>query len=376
MIEVLELATKKHLKAFIDFPHELYKYDKYYVPELFVAQRDLLSPSKHPFHLHSTLQCFLGYKNGEMVGRIAAILNNNHNTFNNTRDGFFGFFDCISDEEVAHTLFKEVEQWLKAKGIDNIMGPVNFSTNETCGMLLEGYDSPPVAMMTYNKPYYNSFAESYGFEKKTDLIAYQISSDNYSDRPAKLMTVLKERLEKKKITVRKINLKNFQKEVDNLREVYNNAWDKNLGFVPMTDKEFNYLAKDLKLIIDPDFCMIAEHEGKVVGFSLCIPDINQILIKIKRGRLLPTGLFKLIMLKKKINGIRVIALGVLEQYRKLGIEAVFYGTIIQNGINKNIRTAEASWILEDNHLMNRAITAINGVPYKRYRIYEKSCNGR
>lgn len=376
MIQIVPVSGKQQLKVFIDFPHELYKHDQHYVPELFIAQRDLLSPGKHPFHNHSSLQLFLAYSNNKVVGRIAAILNNNHNVFNNTKDGFFGFFDCESDDAIAQALFAEAEKWLISKGVKTIIGPVNFSTNETCGMLVEGYDAPPVAMMPYNKAYYNTLVEGNGFSKKTDLIAYQISSESFNDKPLALMNLLAERLKHKNITLRKVNMKNFRKEVDGIRDVYNRAWDKNLGFVPMTNDEFDYLAKDLKLILDPDFCMVAEHEGKPIGFSLCIPDINQVLIKIKRGRLLPTGLFKLLTQRKKINRIRVIALGVLEEYRKLGIEAVFYGSIIQNGMKKNMKTAEASWILEDNFLMNKAIQNINGVPYKRYRIYEKQLNER
>ena len=372
MIKVVPVDSKKLLKAFIDFPHDLYKDDSNYVPELFIAQRDLLTPGKHPFHEHSSLQCFLAYKDDKVVGRIAAILNNNHNKFNGTNDGFFGFFDVIDDEAVSQALFDEARKWLNAKGVKTIIGPVNFSTNETCGLLIEGYDSPPVAMMTYNRPYYAKLLEKAGFGKKVDLIAYQITENDFNDKPARLMELLNERLKQKGITIRKANLKNFKQEVAALREVYNHAWDKNLGFVPMTDKEFDYLAKDLKLILDPDFCMVAEHEGKMVGFSLCIPDVNQILIKVKRGRLLPTGIWKLLTQKKKINGIRVIALGVVEGYRKLGIEAVFYGTVIQKGLEKKIKTAEASWILEDNFLMNKAIQNINGKPYKKYRIYEKS----
>lgn len=372
MISIVPVNNKKLLKAFIDFPHDLYKDDNNYVPELFIAQRDLLTPGKHPFHKHSSLQLFLAYKNNEIAGRIAAILNNNHNKFNNTNDGFFGFFDCVDDEAVAEKLFDEAKKWLKEKGVNTIIGPVNFSTNETCGLLIDGFDSPPVAMMTYNRPYYTRLIENAGFGKKTDLFAYQIVSGDFDDKPARLMELLNERLKQKGITIRKANLKNFKKEVASLREVYNQAWDKNLGFVPMTDDEFDYLAKDLKLILDPDFCMVAEHEGKMIGFSLCIPDVNQILRKVKRGRLLPTGIFKLLTQKKKINGIRVIALGVVEGYRKLGIEAVFYGSIIQKGREKNMKTAEASWILEDNFLMNKAIQNINGKAYKKYRIYEKS----
>lgn len=372
MIQIKPVSSKSDLKAFIDFPHELYKNDSNYVPELFIAQRDMLTPGKHPFHKHSTLQTFLAVKDGKIVGRIAAIQNNNHNKFNEDKEGFFGFYDCIDDHEVASLLLDTATAWLKERGLDTIVGPVNFSTNDTCGMLLEGYEAPPVAMMTYNKPYYHQLLEQSGFGKKVDLIAWKIESGKQNDRVVKLQEALKQRLKLKGINLRPVNIKRFKEEVPLIREVYNKAWDKNLGFVPMTDDEFDYLAKDLKLLLDPDFCLIAEHEGKFVGFALCIPDINQVLIRIKKGRLLPTGLFKLLTQRKKINAIRVIALGVLEPYRKMGIEATFYATIIEKCLEKGIKMAEASWILEHNELMNRAIANINGEAYKKYRIYEKA----
>jgi GNAT superfamily N-acetyltransferase len=372
MIQIQPANSKQDIRKFIDFPHELYKHDPLYVPELFIAQRDMLTPGKHPFHKHSRLQLFLAVKENKIVGRIAAIQNNNHNEFNNDKDGFFGFYDSINDKEVAAALIDTATSWLRAQGLDKIVGPVNFSTNDTCGMLMEGYELSPVAMMTYNRPYYHEQMEYLGLSKKVDLIAWKIESGKQNDRVVKLQQALRQRLVQKGITLRTINMKQFRSEVPLIKEVYNKAWDKNLGFVPMTDEEFDYLAKDLKLLLDPDFCLIAEHEGKFVGFALCVPDINQVLIKIKKGRLFPTGLLKLLTQRKKINAIRVIALGVLEPYRKMGIEATFYATIIEKCLEKGIRMAEASWILEHNEMMNRAIANINGEAYKKYRIYEKA----
>ncbi|WP_299825653.1 hypothetical protein [uncultured Pontibacter sp.] len=372
MKRVLPVETKQQLKAFIDFPHALYKDDPYYVPELYIAQKDLLTPGKHPFHEHSVLQLYLAYQDNKVVGRIAAILNNNHNTFNNTQDGFFGFFDCVDDGEVAGLLFNEVQLWLNAKGAKTVIGPVNFSTNETCGLLVDGFDSSPMAMMPYNYKYYIQLLESIGFQKKVDLLAYQFLAQNYNDKPYRLSEVIRKRLEQKDIIIRPINLKNYKEEAANLREIYNSAWDKNLGFVPMTPKEFDYMAKDLKLVVDPDFCLIAEHKGKMIGFSLAIPDINQVLKKIRKGRLLPTGIFKLLLLRKKINAVRIIALGVVEGYRKMGIEAVFYGAAMQKYREKNMQMAEASWILENNVMMNQGLLNMDAKAYKRYRIYEKA----
>ncbi len=369
---VSKVNSKKELRSFIDFPHTLFKNEKNYVPELFIAQQDLLTPGKHPFHEHSKIQLFLAHRDGKIVGRIGAILNNNHNTFNKTTDGFFGFFDCEEDDMVATQLFDEAKKWLKKQGANTLIGPVNFSTNETCGLLIDGFDSAPMIMMTYNPTYYLKLVEGYGFQKKTDLIAYAFGQQGYDDKPFRLMDMLMERLKQRGITIRKVSLKNFKDEAAKIREVYNSAWDKNLGFVPMTNNEFDYLAKDMKMLLDTDFCLVAEKEGTVIGFALAVPDINQILINIKKGRLFPFGIFKLLFNKRKINGLRVIALGVTTEYRKLGIEACFYGSIIKSYRAKGFKKAEASWILEDNHLMNKALLNINGVPYKRYRIFEKA----
>jgi GNAT superfamily N-acetyltransferase len=371
MIWIEPVDTRRRLKSFIDFPHKLYRGDRNYVPELFIAQKDLLTPGKHPFHEHSAMKLFLVYKNNTLKGRIAAILNNNHNEFNGAADGFFGFFDCVDDVEIAKHLFTEAAKWLKEQGARTVIGPVNPSTNEPCGMLTDGFERPPVAMMVYNKAYYNRLVEECGFQKKVDLLAYDINIDTIDDRSVKLQESLLKRLEKKNITIRPINVKEFKKEVEKVREVYNAAWDHNLGFVPMTDKEFNYLAKDLKLVLDPKLCLVAEHNGRIIGFVLAIPDINQVLIKLKRGRLLPTGIFKLVMGLRKIDYVRVLALGVTKDYRKQGIEACFYASVITRGRQRKVKGAEASWILESNAMMNRGIESMNGKVYKKYRIYEK-----
>lgn len=370
MKTVVAVSNKKQLGSFIDFPHDLYKDDPNYVPELFIAQKDLLTT--HPFHKHSTLQCFLLLENNRVTGRIAAILNNSHNQFNNANDGFFGFFDVINDTESARLLIETAEKWLKEKGLSTIIGPVNFSTNESCGLLVEGFDMQPVVMMPYNASYYPALLEANGLKKKVDLIAWRWEGDAYDDRSVQLLEKLESRLNRSDIVIRKINMKNFKQEAANLRDVYNDAWDKNMGFVPLNDEEYDYQAKDLKMILDPDFCFLAEQNGKIVGFGAAIPDINQIQKKIKRGRLLPTGIFKLLFGLKKVKGIRILLLGVVEGYRKLGIEACIYGNIIKSYKRKGFKYAEASWTLEHNDLVNNAIKAIKGDPYKKYRIYEKS----
>ncbi len=371
MITIKQVATKAELAAFIDFPHSLFEGDKNYVPELHIAQRDVLTPGKHPFHDHSTIQCFLAYQDGKIRGRIAAIQNNNHNSFGNKKDGFFGFLDLYNDAAVAEKLITEAKNWLISKGLNTMIGPVNPTTNDPSGLLVEGFDSPPVAMMTYNKPYYLDLLTANGFIKKFDLLAYDLPTQTVDKRTIQLKEALRKRFEDRNIIVRNINLKDFANEVQKILSVYNSAWQANTGFVPMTDDEFKYLAKDLKMILDKDFCLLAEKEGKVIGFALAIPDINQVQIKIKRGRLLPFGIFKLLLGLKKINYVRVIALGVNEEYRKVGVEAYFYAEIIQKAIDKKITGGEASWILENNEMMNKGLRNLKATAYKRYRIFEK-----
>jgi hypothetical protein len=372
MINIVPVDTSRLLGKFIDFPHDLYANDPNYVPELFVGQLDLLKPGKHPFFNHAEIKLFLAYQDDKIVGRIAAIVNNNHNDFTGRQDGFFGFFDSVNDSLVVKELFEAATAWLREKGLNTINGPVNFSTNDSCGVLIEGFNRPPVAMMPYNKPYYDALILGQGFSKKTDLMAYELNVSESNERSLRLLDTLTTRLSKKGITIRPVNLKDFKNEAIKIREVYNSAWDKNLGFVPMTKEEFEYLAKELKMIVDPRFCLVAEKDGEFIGWILGIPDINQILIKIKRGRLFPTGLFKLLTQRKNITRIRVMTLGILEPYRKMGIEACLYASVIKNTYGTKITGGECSWMLEENYLMNHAIEQLNGKLYKKYRLYEKS----
>lgn len=337
-----------------------------------MAQRDLLSPQKHPFYKHGHIQLFLAYRNRKVVGRIAGIINGNHNVFNHTNDGFFGFFDCEHSQETADALLNAAEEWLNKEGAQSMIGPVNPSTNEICGLLVKGFEKPPMVQMPYNKAYYATLLEHWGLKKKVDLWAHALYATDLGDKPVRLYNALTERLAAKGITIRKIDLKkNFKKDLAGFANVYNEAWDKNMGFVPLTEDEFAFMGKDMKLVADPDFCLIAEHNGKIVGVSLCLPDMNQVLIRMKKGRLFPYGIFKFLFGRKKIDAIRILALGVLEPYRKMGIEACFYAGIMKRGLEKGMKMAEASWILEHNDLMNKAIENMHGKVYKHYRIYEK-----
>lgn len=372
MIKIVKVESKSQLKAYINFPHDLFAADPNYVPELFLGQEDLLSPKKHPFYKHSCAQSFLAYQDDQIVGRITAIWNVNHNTFNQVREGQFGFFDCINDKAVSRLLLAAAEDWVKEKGGELIVGPVNLSTNDSCGLLVEGFDRPPMAMMPYNPPYYMELINDMGFVHKIDLRAYLVIKDKASQRSVLLLDKLESRLNRSGIVFRQLNLKDFDNEARKIKEVYNKAWDKNLGFVPMTDDEFKYIAKELKMILDTRYAIVAEKGDEIVGFAVGIPNINEILINIKRGRLFPLGIFKLLFGLKKVKSLRILMLGVLTNYRKLGIEACLYGRIIKNAIPSGIEIAECSWMLDTNYLMNHAIEEINADLYKRYRLYEKA----
>lgn len=363
------------VKKFIDFPHDLYKGDPNYVPELYISQEKLFNRKKNPFFQHAEVELFLAFIDGKIVGRIAAVDNGGYRKFTGRNDGFFGFFDLINDYTVAEILLNTVKDWCKQKGRSNIIGPVNFSTNDTCGMLIDSYDVPPVILMTYNKKYYNDFMERFGFLKKMDLLAYKIGTkENMNQRVIGLRPALENRLKRDGIIIRKFNMKNFKKEVDKLHEVYNAAWEKNWGFVPMTKDEFRFAASDMKAIVDTDFAYVAEHNGKAIGFGLTVPNLNEVTIRIKRGRLLPTGIFTLLMNQKKVKSVRIITLGVIEGYRKAGIDACFYAMNLEAAAKKNIDYGEASWILENNDMMNKALLHIGGKVYKKYRLYEMPTN--
>jgi len=366
-ITIQPVTTKKDRKKFVKFPWKINKDDPNWVPPLIIDRMMFLNPDKNPYFKHSKVQLFLAIKDGEIVGRISAHENKNHNKKYNDKTGFFGFFECINDQKVANHLLEATVNWLKQQGLDSIRGPANFSVNEEFGILVDGFDTPPCIMMTHNPPYYVTLLENFGFTKAHDLFAYELF--NKGGLP---QIVIERALNVKKsneYTFRNINLKEFDKEVRGVHHVYSEAWKENWGSVAMSEDEFAHLAKDMKTVLDKELVMIAEKDGKVVGFSVAIPDMNEAL-KHANGRLLPFGLLKILWYKRKIHTVRVPLMGVVKEHRHKGIDSAFYYDSFLVGTAKGYTRGEASWILESNVPMNKALQRLGAKIYKTYRMYD------
>ena len=366
-VTIHSVLKKSELNAFIRFPYTHYKNNPFWVPPLLSNQKILLNSNKHPFYEHANTQFFIAKRNGNIVGRIAGIIDHEHNRIHQEKTGFFGFFETVDDYSIAEKLLNSARSWIKSQGMQVFRGPVNPSQNEDCGLLIDSFDSPPVIMMPYNPHYYVDFIQRFGFKKVMDLNAYFIDSEK--PPPEKLIRVAEAIRKKQNLTVRPINMKDFDNEAKKVWYVYNNAWSKNWGFVPMTENEFKHLAHNLKSVVEPEIALMAEIDGQPIGFSLALPDINQALIH-TNGRLLPFGLFKILWYSRKINFIRIIILGVIHKYQKRGIDAIFYLDTWRNAVKKGYVKGEMSWLLENNDMINRSAKMLGGRIYKTYRMYE------
>lgn len=368
-VEVVPVRDARASRQFLNFPYSLYSNDPHWVPPLRIAQKELFNKDTHPFYKHAEVACFLARREGRIAGRIAAILDRNYNEFHGEHTGFFGFFEAECSQPVTDALFASARTWLKDRGAQVIRGPMNPSTNYECGLLVDGFDSSPYLMMPHNPPYYAELIERAGFRKAKDLYAHIASTDLEARSLEKLSRVEKRVAAEDRVRIRPIRREAFAEDVALAWEVYNASWSRNWGFVPMTRDEFFFMAKDMKSILVPDFVLLGEVQGKVVGFALGLPDINQAL-KHAGGRLFPLGLLKILYHKRSIRSLRIVALGVVEQYRTAGVAAGFYIELFRRAQALGYKECEMSWVLEDNTLMNRSIEALGGRRYKTYRIYE------
>jgi len=368
-IRIETVETKKALKKFIKFPWKVYQNDANWVPPLIMEVKDKLDRKRNPFFEHAEMSLFLAYKEGHIAGRIAAIIDANHNSRHKEKIVFFGMFECFDDSDVSKALLNSATAWGRERGMNVLRGPVNLSLNDECALLIEGFDSPPSIMMPYNPPYYMDLLERYGLSKARDLYAFQMKKGYIAK--GKIRSVIDRIKDKTSLTLREVDLKHIIRETQSIAYIYNEAWKHNWGFVPWTQPEMDHTAKNLKQFADPHLILFAEDKGRPVGFAFALPNYNEIFKKMK-GKLFPFGILIFLLQRKKVKGMRVLVFGILDQYRNTGISYLLYKRLEENAIREGYQWCETSWQLEDNEAVNRFTESLGGKIYKKYRIYEKT----
>lgn len=366
-VTIRTVVTSGDVRRFIKFQWVPYRNNPVWVPPLLMDRRKLMDRKKNPFYRHAQAEFFLAERDGTVVGRIAAIVNDNHNKEHKENIGFFGFFECIEDQEVAFALFDAAKKWLTAKGVDAMRGPASPSVNDEYGMLVEGFDRSPAILMSYNPAYYPVFAEAYGFAKAKDLYSWYLrGEDVFTERFVRISEAARQR---QGLVFRSLNMKDFANDVAKIHEMYTRGWLSNWGEVPLTDEEFNYMAGDLKAIANPELVVLAEVKGKTVGFGMSLPDYNEILRGNRHGWLIP-GILRILLFKKRIKYARVVMLGVLPEYMNSGIGGILFYETARRITTNGMPHGEASWVLEDNVMMNRGAQMMNGKIIKKHRLYQ------
>lgn len=371
-IEVSQVCSRKERNVFIKFPWKIYANDPAWVPPLILERKAFLNRKRHPFYRHGDAALFLAIQNGHVVGRIMASDDPNYNSLHQSNVGCFGLFECIDNREIAVALFKVAGDWLRNKGRTEMVGPIDYSTNYICGLLIDGFQHPPTILTAHNPPYYARLIEGSGFVKAKDWYGWLFT--DFSKPTERLRKIVRARAGRQNIAIRPINVRKIAEESRRLRAIYNQAWQKNWGFVPFTDAESEYMAKEMKPLIVPRATLIAEIEREPVGFAICVPDINAALRHID-GRLtrfgLPIGLVKLLYYRTKIGMVRFVALGVVEKYRRAGIAETLVLQVMDEVFKRGL-IGELSMTLEDNVMVNRFVAALGASRYKTWRIYSRS----
>jgi len=370
-VDVVPVVSPKDLARFIRFPHSIYRVDPRWVAPLTSDERTRFTPAKNPFFEHAEAAYFMARDRGRDVGRIAASVDRNYDAFHGERQAAFGFLEAESADAVA-ALLQAAERWGRDRGARVLRGPFNFTTNDDCGLLIRGFEHPPTILMPYNPPTYPAWVEAAGFKKAKDLFAFKVPIPEIPDLDiAQVARIAHKVRERFRVHVRPINMKRFGEELQRVKEIYNSAWDKNWGFVPMTDREIDHMAAQLKPAIVPELALFAEIDGEAVGFSLAVPDVN-VALKPLRGSLFPFGVARLLWKLPRIRTSRLMALGVKTGYRRRGIDAALVHQAAVASRAAGYIWCEVGWTLEDNDLVNRLIEAVNGERYKTFRIYERA----
>ena len=373
-IQIDPVGSSRALREFVDLPFRLYANDKDWAAPLKSDVRWMLDVSKNPFWKHAKRKLFLARRGGTVVGRIAAIVDEEHNRVHGEKAGFFGFFECEEDRDAAIALFGAAEAWVREvqPGTTHVRGPVNPSLNDEAGALVPAESDPgiPFIMMTYNPAYYLDLFGTAGYAKVKDLLAILAPVDDRSFERLERVSGIVRKREKGRAVVRQIRMDRFDEDLAIVKDLYNRSWERNWGFVPMTSDEIDAMAKKLKPILYPPWVLFVELDGKPVGFHLALPDYNLVLKELG-GSLLPFGWLKFLLLKRKIDRVRTLALGILPEYRRRGFDALLYFEAIREGVRLKYRQAEFSWLLEDNLDIQRPLEVFGGRVYRRYRIVEK-----
>jgi hypothetical protein len=373
-LHIQTVTTRRDLRRFINLPYRLYDATTYpqWVPPLRAAVHDALDRASNPFYRDADRELFIAMRDGEVVGRIAAIENRAHNRFHQDRAGFWGFFESIDDQEVADGLFSAAARWLADRGLETMRGPMNPSTNYECGLLVSGFERRPTFMTAWNPPYYDDLCTGAGLAKAKDLLAFWFpAAETGYALPEFVERQADRALARGRITFRDLDPKHFDREVAACWDIYNDAWELNWGFVPMSRAEFEHMAKDMKHLLWPQLAYMALVDGEPAGFLLAVPDFNEVLARNRGGRLFPFGLLRMLLGKRTIGSARVMALGVKGRFRTRSILALFTREIMRRGQAMGKVGAEASWLLEDNQLIVKPMRALVDQERMRWRVYER-----
>ena len=377
-VQISPVRSESELMTFIRFPWEVYRGDPYWVPPLISERRSFLDRARSPFFQHARAEYFLARRGEKVVGTIAAFTNDLYNQFQQVNTGFFGFFEVLDDPQAAAALLATAEMWARQAGHTTILGPAQFSTNDEVGLLVDGFQDAPRILMTYNPPRYMTYLDSAGYRTAMNLWAYRLAIAEFvRNKPEKLERVAAKVLDRGGLTVRRLDMRRFDQELEAVKKIYNRSWERNWGFVPMTDAEFDRLAEQMKPLLDPDLVIFVEHQGETVGFGLTVPDVSEPL-RLAYPRPSEPEAFTMLKLmwhwkvRRRHDWLRVIALGVLPEFRGKGVDGLMYLETAKAAVPKGYKFAEMSWILENNEMMNRAIRSLGGTVYKTYRVYEKA----
>jgi GNAT superfamily N-acetyltransferase len=369
-VDVRPVAGKRELNAFIKLPWRLYRNEPNWVPPLLMDLRKRLDRERNPFFAHAQAEYFLAWRDDRPVGRITAHIDRNLNEFQGNEWGLFGFFECEDDSEAAAALLGAAEAWLRERGRDRMVGPMDFTTNDECGVLIEGHDRTPIILTPWTQRFYPALLEGTGLRKAMDTFMWELNVEDREKVHGAIWEMSEKVGSEHGITVRSMRKRDLQAEVSRFLEVYNAAWERNWGFVPLTEEEVRHYAKDLRPVLDENWAMIAERDGETVGAALTLPDYNQVLAHLN-GRLLPFGWAKALYWRRKVDRVRVFALGVKPEYRHTGVAARMYEMHFDAAQRTPQKGGEMGWILETNTAMNRAMEGMGGKVVRRYRIYER-----